>query len=126
MAAEAETPSFPIIPSVAQNAHIRGLEQYEAMYKQSIEDPAAFWGRLAREHLLWFREFDFPLSGSLTKGDIAWFVNGKLNISVNCIDRHIPTKGDKVAIVWESDEPGRAVTSPTRSFSQRSAALRTP
>ncbi|KAJ0400264.1 hypothetical protein ATCC90586_010237 [Pythium insidiosum] len=106
MAAQAETPSFPIIPSVAQNAHIRGLAQYEALYKESIENPSAFWARLARDNLLWFREFDFPMSGSLTKGDIAWFVNGKLNISVNCIDRHIPTKGDKVAIVWESDEPG--------------------
>ncbi|TMW64300.1 hypothetical protein Poli38472_012922 [Pythium oligandrum] len=102
-----EVPSFPVIQSVAERAHVKGMEQYEALYKQSIEDPENFWAERARENLSWFRDFDQTLSGTLSQGDIAWFLNGKLNISYNCIDRHIPKNGDKVAIIWESDEPGQ-------------------
>ncbi|DBA01130.1 TPA: hypothetical protein N0F65_001758 [Lagenidium giganteum] len=97
---------FDVIPRVANDAHIQGLEQYKALYQRSIEDPAGFWGDLARQNLHWFREFDTVMSGELVKGDIAWFLNGKTNVSVNCIDRHLAARGDKVAIIWEADELG--------------------
>jgi acetyl-CoA synthetase len=100
--------TFPIIDAVAKNAHVKGMAAYEALYKQSIEDPDTFWAKAARENLSWFHDFDQTLSGSLAKGDIAWFTNGKLNVSHNCIDRHIPTRGDKTAIIWEADEPGHS------------------
>lgn len=103
---DAET--YPIIQSVASNAHIKGMAEYEAMYKQSVEDPSTFWAKMARDNLTWFHDFDQTVMGSLAKGDIAWFANGKINVSVNCIDRHIPTRGDKTAIIWEADEPGHS------------------
>lgn len=97
---------YPIIDAVAKNAHIKGVDEYDALYKRSIEDPAGFWAELARKNLDWFRDFDQTMSGSLAKGDAAWFLNGSLNVSVNCIDRHIKDKADKVAIIWEGDEVG--------------------
>lgn len=99
--------SYPVIPRIAKNAHIQGVEQYNEMYEKSINDPQNFWGDLARENLLWFRDFDQTLAGDLTTGDIAWFLNGKINVSVNCIDRHLADKADKVAIIWEADEVGQ-------------------
>lgn len=97
---------YPVINAVAPNAHVKGMAEYERMYKRSLEEPAAFWGELAREHLSWFRDFDQTLCGTLAKGDVAWFLDGALNVSVNCIDRHLKDKADKIAIIWEGDEVG--------------------
>lgn len=103
---------YPVIDAVAPNAHIKGMAEYEKLYQQSLEDPSAFWGKLARENLSWFRDFDQTFYGTLAKGDAAWFLNGALNVSVNCIDRHLKDKADKVAIIWEGDEigTGRKIT----------------
>ncbi|CAI5735995.1 unnamed protein product [Hyaloperonospora brassicae] len=77
------------------------------MYTRSIEDPEQFWGELARANLDWFRDFDQTVTGAIGKGDMAWFLNGQTNVSVNCIDRHVKTHADKVAIIWEADEVGQ-------------------
>jgi acetyl-CoA synthetase len=98
---------YDLIPRIAKSAHVKGKEEYEKLYQRSLEDPQGFWGELARKYLLWFRDFDQTLIGTMEKGDIAWFLNGKLNVSINCIDRHLVTKKDKVAIIWESDEIGQ-------------------
>ncbi|EQC39225.1 acetyl-CoA synthetase [Saprolegnia diclina VS20] len=97
---------YDVIPRVAKGAHVQGMAAYEKEYKRSIENPEAFWGEKAREALTWFHDFDMAKYGGFEKGDVAWFLNGKLNVSTNCIDRHIATRGDKTAILWESDEPG--------------------
>jgi hypothetical protein len=81
------------------------LEQYKQKHKESIENPEAFWGKQAKEQLDWFRPFDSVLQGSFEHGDIRWFSGGVLNLTYNALDRHIPSKGDQVAIVWEGDEP---------------------
>ena len=65
---------------------------------------------MATENLDWFKPFSKVKSGSFTDGDIAWFLNGQLNVSYNCIDRHAEKNPDKVAIIWESDEPGKHQT----------------
>lgn len=92
--------------------HLNGLEEYQQLYKESITQPSQFWGRLARELLTWQRDFQTVQSGSLANGDVAWFLEGQLNASYNCVDRHAFADPDRVAIIYEADEPtdGRNVT----------------
>ncbi|KAI9989903.1 hypothetical protein PInf_020194 [Phytophthora infestans] len=97
---------YPVNPELAKSAHVGSLEQYEAMHKRSLEDPESFWGELARENLYWLRDFDQTVVGSVAKGDVAWFLNGQLNVSVNCIDRHVKKHPNKTAIIWEAAEIG--------------------
>ena len=85
------------------------LEEYKKSWRQSIEQPEVFWSTKAKEHLEWFQE---PLpgcagAGTFIEGDINFFAGGKLNVSYNCIDRHLKTRGDQVAIIWEADEIGQ-------------------
>lgn len=84
---------------------IADLEQYFKHYKKSVREPRKFWSKIAEENFTWYQvwdkvfEFDFP------KGDIKWFVNAKLNITKNCIDRHLSKRGDKTAIIFEPNNP---------------------
>lgn len=89
------------------------MERYTAMYRQSLEDPSAFWAKHGREMLTWFRPFSDSAvrGGSFADGDIRWFADGQLNVCYNCVDRHVDAgRGDTPAIIWEADEPGQAVT----------------
>jgi len=81
------------------------MEAYKAMYEESISDPEAFWGELANSYITWHRPFNKVLHGGFNEGDVAWFSGGELNVSENCLDRHLDERGDKVAILWEGDEP---------------------
>ncbi|KAF1785068.1 Acetyl-coenzyme A synthetase, N-terminal domain [Phytophthora cactorum] len=103
---------YPVPGGFSKTAHVQSMEQYEAMYKLSLEDPESFWGELGRKNLDWFREFDQAVVGTVNKGDTAWFLNGETNVSVNCIDRHVKKHPNKVAIIWEADEigEGREIT----------------
>lgn len=76
------------------------------MYKQSITEPNVFWAERARELLTWSKDFQTVHSGSLVNGDNAWFVEGELNASYNCVDRHAHKDPNRVAIIYEADEPG--------------------
>jgi acetyl-CoA synthetase len=88
------------------------LEEYQKLYKESITEPDKFWGRMARELLTWQRDFETVHTGSLASGDNAWFLEGQLNASFNCVDRHAIKDPNKVAIIYEADEPndGRTLT----------------
>ncbi|KAJ1551375.1 acetyl-CoA synthetase [Nowakowskiella sp. JEL0078] len=86
--------------------HVFSLDQYKAMYKKSISAPEPFFGELAVELLDWYTPFSKVKYGDFERGDIAWFLGGQLNASYNCIDRHAFKNPDKVAIIWEADEPG--------------------
>ncbi|CAH0021996.1 hypothetical protein V2G26_001057 [Clonostachys chloroleuca] len=92
--------------------HISNLEEYQQLYKESITKPHQFWGRKARELLSWSRDFQTVHSGSFEHGDNAWFVEGQLNASYNCVDRHAHADPNRVAIIYEADDPadGRNVT----------------
>jgi acetyl-CoA synthetase len=97
--------TYPVIDRVADGANIAGMDAYNAMYNKSVEDPSAFWGKQATDMLSWFRPFDNVFQGSFEQGDIAWFTGGTLNVSYNCIDRHIANgKGEDTAIIWEADD----------------------
>jgi len=94
---------FPPPQEFSSNAYIKSVEQYEAMYKQSIDDPEAFWSNVAKD-LHWFKPWNKVLEWNLPSA--KWFVGGKMNLSYNCLDRHLNgARRDKTAIIWEG-EPG--------------------
>jgi acetyl-CoA synthetase len=105
----------PIVEASKAGAHLQGEEAYNAMYAKSVEDPQQFWGEQALELLTWDRPFDKVQQGSFQDGDLAWFTGGKLNVSVQCLDRHVEAHPDKVAIIWEADEPGESFAIATLS-----------
>ena len=80
-------------------------DEFEELYKESINNPDQFWDKQARNYLSWDKEWDVIKESDLTKGDISWFKGAKLNASVNCIDRHLKNNGEKTAIIWEGDDP---------------------
>lgn len=86
------------------------MEEYQKMYKESIEEPKKFWGKMARDLLTWDRDFQTVHSGSFTHGDNAWFLEGRLNASYNCVDRHAFKHPNKPAIIYEADEPNQGRT----------------
>jgi len=86
-------------------AHIKDNADYEAKYKKSISNPKAFWGDQANRYIDWIRPYRDVMSGSFETGDIAWFRNGKLNVSWNCVDRWAAKTPNKTAILWEPDNP---------------------
>jgi len=87
---------------------IKSLEQYHQEYQKSVEDPEGFWGAIA-ENFQWRKKWDKVLDWNFTEPKIEWFAGGKLNITENCIDRHLATMADKPAIIWEPNNPEERV-----------------
>ncbi|KAG1707796.1 Acetyl-coenzyme A synthetase [Nymphon striatum] len=98
--------SHPISAEFAAQANINA-EQYKEMYQRSIDDPDGFWAEQANKYVSWFKPWDEVSDWSFDQEDlhINWFKNAKLNVSYNCLDRHLETRGDQVAIIWEGDSP---------------------
>lgn len=95
---------YPVPDAIQRTAAIDS-ERYQELYKQSVEQPDEFWAAQASEFLDWQEKWHTVTQSDLSKGEVAWFVGGKLNVSVNCIDRHLEKRGDQVAIIWEGDDP---------------------
>jgi len=87
------------------NYHIKHLEEYFQVYRKSVRNPEAFWEEIAEEHFVWRKKWDKVLEWDFSKPEIKWFEGAKLNITENCIDRHLPTRGDKTAIIFEPNNP---------------------
>ena len=87
------------------NYHIKHLEEYYQVYRKSIREPESFWEEIAEEHFLWRKKWDSVLDWDFSKPEISWFKGAKLNITENCIDRHLTTRGDKTAILFEPNHP---------------------
>ena len=83
---------------------IKNIEAYHEAYKNSIENPEKFWGDIA-EHFFWRKKWDKVLEWNFKEPSIKWFQGGKLNITENCLDRHLNTMGDTPAIIWEPNNP---------------------
>ncbi len=99
-----EKRTFPPSEEFRRRAHISSLEEYERIYKRSVEDPEGFWAEMAEKQLTWFKKWDKVLEWNFEKPEIKWFQGGKLNVSYNCIDRHLNNSTrNKAAIVWEAD-----------------------
>ncbi len=95
---------YPVPSSFASQANIDATG-YEEMYQRSITDPEGFWAEQADRFLSWFKPWDTVLDWDYSKGHIRWFEGAQLNVSYNCIDRHLDSRGDQVAIIWEGDDP---------------------
>ncbi len=87
------------------NYHIKHLEEYYQVYRKSIREPESFWEEIAEEHFLWRKKWDNVLDWDFNKPEVKWFQGAKLNITENCIDRHLATRGDKTAILFEPNDP---------------------
>jgi acetyl-CoA synthetase len=98
-----ETRVFPPSPEFVKQANISGMAAYEALCQEADRDFEGFWARLAREHLLWHKPFTKTLDES-NAPFFKWFHDGELNASYNCLDRHLKTQPDKVAIIFEADD----------------------
>ncbi|MBD3863867.1 acetate--CoA ligase [Olleya marilimosa] len=87
------------------NYHIKHLEEYYQVYRKSVRNPESFWEEIAEEHFMWRKKWDNVLSWDFSKPEVKWFEGAKLNITENCIDRHLYTRGDKTAIIFEPNSP---------------------
>ncbi|MDP7025824.1 MAG: acetate--CoA ligase [Candidatus Marinimicrobia bacterium] len=94
----------------SENAHIGSMEQYEKLYQESIKDPSGFWSKQA-ERLHWYKKWDNVVDFDFVDANIKWFSGGKLNVSYNCLDRHVEAGfGDRTAIIWEGNDPAEDKT----------------
>jgi acetyl-CoA synthetase len=96
---------YPVKPQVADRAHVKGMEEYQRLYRLSLDNPEWFWGEQAKT-LDWFHPWQTVFDADYKEVDFAWFSGGRLNVSFNCIDRHLAERGDQTAIIWAQDEPG--------------------
>ena len=91
---------------------ITSFEQYEKEYKESVDHPEQYWAQKA-EQFVWKKKWDKVLDWNFSEPNVKWFVNGKLNITENCLDRHLATQANKTAVIWESNDPNEASKSYT-------------
>ncbi|MDY6983358.1 MAG: acetate--CoA ligase [Pseudomonadota bacterium] len=95
---------YPVTSEQRTRAHL-DRAQYDALYKESVESPQTFWPRMANDFLSWLEPFTQLNDCDMKAGRAAWFIGGKLNVTLNCIDRHLPQRAQQTAILWEGDEP---------------------
>ena len=93
------------VPAKSARKPLLDRKQYQALYQRSVQDPEGFWAEQAKAFLSWDKPWARVLDWDFPKGHIRWFEGGKLNVSANCLDRHLKTHGDRTAIVWEGDDP---------------------
>ena len=93
-------------PKHSTNPFIKDFDEYEKLYKQSIDDPSQFFKGLAKENLNWLE--DFKITHNKEFVNTKWFEDGKTNVSLNCIDRHLENDANKIALIWEGDDPANS------------------
>ncbi len=94
------------VPESFQRTTLMTREKYDLWYKESIEHPEKFWAARATEFLTFFKPWTTVVSADFHKAEARWFAGAELNVSYNCLDRHLEKRADQVAIIWEGDEPG--------------------
>src|SRR4030065_1135828 len=95
---------YAVPGSLASSAHINN-KKYLTMYARSIEDPDNFWAEQAEVFVTWYKKWNKVVEWDVTDANIQWFKGAKLNVSYNCLDRHLDGRGDQTAIIWEGDDP---------------------
>ena len=93
------------VPDLIKKNALLSNEEYEKLYKESLDHSEVFWSKQANEYLDWISPWEKVSESDLTKGEVSWFIRGKINASENCIDRHLEKKSDQIAIIWEGDDP---------------------
>ena len=101
---------YPIPEAARKKAWVSGRDAYDKMWKRSVEEPEKFWAEIAEEQVTWFKKWDkvMDYNFDIKKGPIyvKFFEGGKLNVSYNCLDRHLEKRGNQVGLIWEGNEPG--------------------
>ena len=95
---------YNVPKDISEHSNVSESE-FQVLYKQSVENPEEFWSSQAESYLDWDKKWEEVKNTNIEKGEIAWFSGGKLNASVNCIDRHLPKDKNKIAFIWEGDDP---------------------
>ncbi|PCJ15960.1 MAG: acetate--CoA ligase [Gammaproteobacteria bacterium] len=101
-----EIKTYPVPASISENT-LMDQAQYEKWYQESIEQPEQFWAARAKEFVHWSKPWTNVLESDFKNGQISWFKDAELNVSYNCIDKHLSTRGDQTAIIWEGDDPNQ-------------------
>ena len=100
---------YPVPEKFRKKAYIKSRAEYEKIWKESLANPEGFWGKIAEEYVTWFKRWDKVMDcnyGTTSKDLwVRWFVNGKVNVSYNCLDRHLEKRGNQIALIWEGNEP---------------------
>jgi acetyl-CoA synthetase len=101
---------YPVSPDWAQRAYVDAAK-YKEMYERSIKDPNGFWGEEGRKRLNWIKPFSKVMNASFDPHSVSikWFEDGVTNVALNCVDRHLETRADQTAIIWEGDDPARSL-----------------
>ncbi|CAD5107900.1 acetate--CoA ligase [Zestomonas carbonaria] len=102
-----EITTHPVPEAVRQRAYLKD-EDYQRLYRQSVEQPETFWAEQANTFLDWFKPWHSVRHEDLRKGQVSWFRGGQLNVAYNCIDRHLARRGEQVAFIWEGDNPSES------------------
>ena len=93
------------VPDTIKENALMGEDEYEKLYKESLDNSEEFWSKQAKEYLDWVSPWKQTCESDLNKGEVSWFIDGKINASQNCIDRHLDKRANQVAIIWEGDDP---------------------
>ena len=96
---------YEVKPQIRERAHIQSMEEYQRLYRLSLDNPEWFWGEQAKM-IDWFHPWHKVLDADYEEIDFSWFSGGRLNACFNCVDRHLETHGERTAIIWAADEPG--------------------
>lgn len=103
---------YPVHEHFRKTAYIKSYDEYKKMWKESIDNPDGFWGKIAEEYVTWFKKWDkvadFNYGKTANDLYIRWYTGAKLNVSYNCLDRHLEKRGDQVAIIWEGNDPNES------------------
>ncbi len=95
---------FPPSEEFSRNAHVKSTAEYQNMYQRSINGTESFWAEMAEKNISWFKKWDKAMERDFNKPEIKWFIGGKLNVSHNCLDRHLKTfRKNKAALIWEGE-----------------------
>ncbi|MBU1331414.1 MAG: acetate--CoA ligase [Gammaproteobacteria bacterium] len=102
-----EITRHPVSAATRQRAHLNDAD-YQRLYRESVEQPEHFWAEQARQFLDWSQPWQNVYRGDLRSGETHWFEGGQLNVSSNCIDRHLASRGEQIALIWEGDNPAES------------------
>jgi acetyl-CoA synthetase len=97
--------TYAVKPQLRERAHLKSMEEYERLYRLSLDNPEWFWGEQSKA-LSWFHPYHRVFDADYDEVDFAWFSGGRLNACFNAVDRHVETDADRTAIIWAADEPG--------------------
>lgn len=99
---------YPVLNGTKEHAYINA-DDYHQLYQTALTNPSSFWAKQALKYVTWFTPWESVMTGKMSDGSVRWFEGGMLNAAYNCLDRHLATRGDQTAIIWEGDSPDESL-----------------